>query len=58
MSKFRSDFSKLIEKFIEYRKVCGSWNEPCYGLNIKLFDHFCADNYRSDTMLTQEMVDA
>ena len=21
MSKFRSDFSKLIEKFIEYRKV-------------------------------------
>jgi len=58
MSQFRSCFSKLIEKFIKYRKVSGSWNEPCYGLNIKLFDHFCADNYGSDTMLTQKMVDA
>lgn len=58
MSQFRSGFSKLIERFIEYRKTSGSWNEPCYGLNIKLFDHFCAGNYCSSTILTQEMVDA
>ena len=57
MIQFRSDFSKLIERFIEYRKASGSWNEPCYGLNIKLFDHFCADNYQLSTVLTQEMVD-
>jgi len=58
MSPFRSGFSKLIERFIEYRKASGSWNEPCYGLNIKLFDHFCADNDQSSSVLTQEMVDA
>lgn len=58
MNQFRSGFSKLIERFIEYHKASGSWNEPCYGLNIKLFDHFCADNYQSSTVLAQEMVDA
>jgi hypothetical protein len=57
MSQFKSGFSKLIGLFIEYRMASGSWNEPCYGLNIKLFDHFCADNYQSSTVLTQEMVD-
>ena len=57
MNQFRSNFSKLIELFIEYRKASGSWNEPNYGLNIKLFDHFCADNYPADAMMTQEMVD-
>jgi len=58
MSLHRSNFSALVEKFIEYRRASGSWNEPCYGLNIKLFDHFCADNYKSDMALTQAMVDA
>lgn len=58
MSQFRSNFSKMIERFIKYRKASGSWNEPCYGLNIKLFDHFCADNYPLDVTLTQEMVTA
>jgi len=58
MSQFRSNFSKMIERFIDYRKASGSWNEPCYGLNIKLFDHFCADNYPPDVTLTQEMVDS
>lgn len=57
MSQFRSGFSKLITQFIEYRKISGSWNESCYGLNIKLFDHFCADNYGMHSALTQEMVD-
>ena len=58
MSQFRSNFSELIERFITYRKASGSWNEPCYGLNIKLFDHFCAEFYPSDLTLTQGMVDA
>ena len=57
MSGYRSNFSHLIERFINYRKASGSWNEPCYGLNIKLFDHFCADHYRKETTLTQQMVD-
>ena len=57
MSEFRSGFSQLVEMFIAYRKASGSWSEPCYGLNIKLFDHYCADNYGPDTPLTQEMAD-
>lgn len=48
----------MIERFVEYRKASGSWNELNYGLNIKLFDHFCADNYLPGAMLMQEMVDA
>jgi len=57
MSLYRSGFSNYIEKFINYRKASGSWNEPTYGLNIKLFDHFCANNY-PNTELSQEMVDS
>lgn len=57
MKQFRSVFFVLIERFIEYRKASGSWNEG-YGQNIKLFDHFCADHYQSDTTLTQAAVDA
>ena len=57
MSQLRSSFSNLIEQFIEYRKASGSWNEPNYGLNIRLFDHFCADNYPANMKLTQVMVD-
>ena len=58
MSQFRSGITQLIEQFIVYRKASGSWNEPNYGLNIKLFDHFCADHYPLCTELTQEMVDS
>ena len=58
MSQLRSNFSNLIEQFIEYRKVSGSWNEINYGVNIRLFDHFCADNYPASMVLTQVMVDA
>ena len=57
MNQLRSNFSGLIERFIEYRRASGSWNEPNYGLNIKLFDHFCAENYSPDAMLMQEMID-
>ena len=56
MSKFRSCFSALIERFIGYRKASGSWNEISYGQNIGYFDSFCADNYQGQA-LSQEMVD-
>ena len=58
MNQYRSCFSNLIERFVIYRKASGSWNEPNYGLNIRLFDHFCAENYPTDVMLTQKMIDA
>jgi hypothetical protein len=57
MTPYRSCFSEYIERFVIYRKASGSWNEPNYGLNIKLFDRFCADNYPMGVALTQEMVD-
>jgi len=58
MSPYRSGVAPLIERFVVYRKASGSWNEPCYGLNIKLFDHFCADKYPECGYLNQEMVDS
>jgi len=62
MTQLNSCFAHLIEKFITYRKASGSWNEPCYGLNLKLFDHFCAVNYptseNQNSVLNQEMVNA
>ena len=57
MTPYRSSFSNLIERFVVYRKASGSWNEPNYGLNIRLFDHYCADNYPAYATLSQEMVD-
>jgi integrase len=56
MSLYRSEFSDYIERFINYRRASDSWNETTYGLNIKLFDHFCADNYPGKE-LCQDMVD-
>lgn len=58
MSVYSSCFSSLIENFVEYRKASGSWNEPCYGLNIRLFDHYCARHYPDSRFLSQEMIDA
>jgi site-specific recombinase XerD len=58
MKQFMSQIALSIEQFISYRKASGSWNETCYGLNIKLFDNFCAKNYPESTELTQEMVDS
>ncbi len=57
MSEYRSGFSESIERFVRFRSASGSWNEACYGLNIKLFDHFCADGYGSEEPLSQTMVD-
>jgi len=57
MSTYRSGFSQEIEKFIWYRKASGLWNEYASGQNLKFFDHYCADNYGANTILTQEMVD-
>jgi len=57
MSIYHSGFSGSIEAFINSRKMAGAWNEPVFGLNIKLFDHYCADLYPEE-MLRQEMVDA
>ena len=55
MSLYRSVFSESIERFVNYRKASGSWNET-YGLHIKLFDRFCADTYPG-RMLCLKMVD-
>lgn len=57
MSTYRSGFSPEIEKFVWYRKASGSWNEYASGQNLKLFDHYLADNYEDNIILTQEMVD-
>lgn len=56
MSKFRSGFSDLIEKYMNYRKASGSWSENGQGLSICYFDRFCADNY-PEKPLSQEMID-
>ena len=58
MKQFKSGIAHMIERFVWYRKASGSWNEPVYELNIKLFDHFCANNYPASTELKQEMVDS
>jgi len=57
MNQFRSCFSGLAWQFVSYRMASGVWNESCYGLNIRLFDSFCAENYPAGVGLTQEMVD-
>lgn len=56
MNPYRSVFSDAIEKFVGYRRAAGSWNNG-YAVNIRLFDHFCADNYPG-MPLCQEMVDS
>ncbi len=57
MKAYRSGFSPDIEKFVRYRKASGSWNEYASGQNLMLFDHFCAEHYGEDVVLSQEMVD-
>lgn len=43
MSIYHSGFSDSIEAFVNSRKMSGAWNETVFGLNIKLFDHYCDD---------------
>jgi integrase len=57
MSGLRSGFADLIEQFARYRQACGAWNNT-YWSNLRIFDHFCADNYPAGSELSQEMADA
>ena len=56
MSDYRSGFADLIEQFVCYRKMSGSWNETNYGYYLQRFDNFCADNYPGSP-LQQDMID-
>ena len=42
MSIYHSGFSGSIEAFVNSRKISGAWNETVFGLNIRIFDHYCA----------------
>ncbi|MBQ9001358.1 MAG: tyrosine-type recombinase/integrase [Eggerthellaceae bacterium] len=57
MSAYVSGFAGLVDRFVSYRKAAGVWNEGCYGLNIKLFDRWCAEAHGPGAALSQEMVD-
>lgn len=57
MSRFDEFFAPLAASFIAYRKACGSWNELCYGRNLKRFAKHCAERYPEEAGLTNEMVD-
>ena len=57
MSDLRSGFAGLIERFARHRAACGTWNDT-YAANLRIFDHFCADNYPAGLGLSQEMADA
>lgn len=56
MSSYHSGFSGSIEAFVNSRKISGAWNETVSGLNIRIFDHYCARHYPGKA-LRQEMVD-
>lgn len=56
MSIYHSGFSDSVEAFVNSRKISGAWNETVFGLNIRIFDHYCARHYPTET-LRQEMVD-
>ncbi|MDR1634008.1 MAG: tyrosine-type recombinase/integrase [Bifidobacteriaceae bacterium] len=57
MSGLRSGFAGLAERFARHRAACGTWNDT-YASNLRIFDHFCADNYPPGADLSQEMADA
>jgi integrase len=52
MSRFHSAFAPLIQNFI---KFCGGSNR-IYGVNLSLFDRYCATTYPKHEELTQDMV--
>ena len=56
MIEYTSEFSDLIKRFVYFRNASGSWNDISYGLNLKLFDHYCTDKYPGQP-LKQQMVD-
>ena len=57
MSTFRSGFSNELEKFVQYRKASGSWNQYGSRQNLEYFDRYCADNFDASIAPTQDMVD-
>lgn len=56
MSVYYSGFSASVESFVNSRKISGAWNETVFGMNIRLFDRYCAEHYPGEA-LRQEMVD-
>ena len=57
MNTFCSGFADDLEKFVQYRRASGSWNEYASHQNLVYFDHYCVDNYGGAPTLTQEMID-
>ena len=58
MNTFCSGFADDLEKFVQYRRASGSWNEYASHQNLVYFDHYCVDNYGGAPTLTQEMIDS
>jgi len=56
MKKFQSFLTPQIEAFITYRKASQNRNE-FYDYILRRFDSYCAENYPTDSFLSQEMVD-
>lgn len=56
-ASYNSGLSCLFEKFVRYRKACNKWNDVSYGLNLLLFDRYCAAAFPGETILRQEMID-
>lgn len=56
MTEYRSKFADLEKQFVTFRKASGSWNDVTYGLNLKLFDHYCY-KYHPEKELCQDIVD-
>lgn len=56
MAEFSSSRSGLFNRFVEYRTICGLWNQG-YELNLLYFDRYCSDTFPGVHGLTQEMID-
>lgn len=57
MSVYRSGFAPQLEKFVAYKKASDRWNDSAAD-NLKYFDHYCADHYKDNSAVTQEMIDS
>lgn len=57
MIEYISFLSPLINSFIKFCQASERWNDSSYGINLKLFDRYCHENYPDEKELTQEMVD-
>ena len=50
MSVYYSGFSASVESFVNSRKISGAWNETVFGMNIRLFDRYCAEHYPGEAL--------